>query len=386
MKQNYQIELETAARQMIRIHKVDTLIKLILRTIIKNVRVHHAGIFLYDKQKQEFVVRISRGTRGLKIPAGFAKIKPDNPLISYFSDLRYSMFDQELLLYSKIKAFLRSRTARRNKLIRENAQRILDELDLYQARACIPGFYRNHLVGILFLGAKDDHRSLDKDELSFLSILASDVVMALQNAYLIENLNSQLDVNKKLFLSTVSALASVIEAKDKYTRGHTQRVVDYSLRIADKLAEYKMGDSQKFKENLGISALLHDIGKIAVPESVLNKKSRPTDKELEYITSHPIRGVEILTPIKEFEDIMVGVKYHHERYDGKGYPYRLKGKQIPLIAAVIAVADAYDAMTTDRPYRKALSQQEALKEIKRNRGKQFSPKVADIFLKVIKGK
>lgn len=366
---------------MIRIHRVDTLINLILRTIIKNLNVRHAGIFLYDKNRQEYVVKVSRGKRGLKIPAGFAKIKPGNPLIGYFTDARFAAFNREFLLYQKVRGYLKSVRARSPQGVRKALENIVDQLTLYQAEACVPGFFRNHLVGVLFLGKKEDTRGFTHDELGFLSILASDVVMAIQNASLIEDLNRQLDVNKKLFLSTVTALATVIEAKDKYTRGHTQRVVEYSLDIAEELRAHVPEQYERFKENLSISALLHDIGKISVPETVLNKQTPLTKEERECVYNHPLTGADILTPIKEFEDIMVGVKYHHERYDGTGYPFKLKGNRIPLIAAIIAVADTYDAMTTDRPYRQALSREEAIKEIRKCRGTQFSPRVVDAFLK-----
>jgi len=381
MKKDYRKELEGAARQMIRIHRVDTLIKLILRTIIKNLRVHHAGIFLYDKSRHEYVVKVSRGKRGLKIPAGFAKVKPTNPLIGYFTDARFAAFDREFLLCSRVRRYLASARARGERRVRQDMESIVDQLSLYRAEACVPGFFRNHLVGVLFLGKKEDGHDFTHDELGFLSILASDVVMAIQNASLIEDLNRQLDVNKRLFLSTVAALATVIEAKDKYTRGHTQRVVGYSLDIAEELRAHLHEQYERFKENLSISALLHDIGKISIPETVLNKKTLLTREERECVYNHPATGAEILNPIKEFEDIMVGVKYHHERYDGTGYPYKLKGNRIPLIAAIIAVADAYDAMTTDRPYRKALSREEATKEIRKCRGTQFSPRVVDAFLR-----
>lgn len=383
MKKDYRQELEQAARQMIRIHKVETVIRLTLRTIIRNSQVHHAGILLFDQERNEYVMRVSRGKAGLKIPAGFAKILPDNPLVAYFTDERYSFLNQNYLDYRDIQSFIKRNAPNKKGSIRKFLQLLLDEMDLYEVRVCIPGFFRKDLTGILLLGEKENKKNFNADEIGFLSILASDVVMAVKNAMLIEDLNRQLDVNKKLFLSTVAALATVIEAKDKYTRGHTQRVVEYASKIADNLCLTEIENCQKFKENLSISALLHDIGKISVPERILNKKGFLNAREKEYVYRHPLTGEEILAPIKEFEDILVGVKYHHERYDGHGYPSQLKGDKIPLIAAIIAVADSYDAMTTDRPYRRALTKDEALREIKRNRGKQFNPKIVDAFLKAM---
>jgi len=385
MKRDYRYDLEKTARQMIRVHRVDTLIRLILRTIMKNIKVKHSGIFLYDKYKDEYVIRVSKGKRGIKIPEGFAKIKKDNPLIRYFTDKELSSFGQDFLLYNRINYYLKySHSKGRSDLV-DFLEDLKDQLSLFQAKACIPGFFRNDLIGILFLGAKEASGVFRPEELGFLSVLASDVVMAIRNAWLFEDLNKQLDKNKKLFLNTVIAFATAIEAKDKYTSGHTERVVEYSLIIAKVLSKTDSRISSEFIENLRVAALLHDIGKIGIPEEILNKKGILTGEEKEFIFEHPLIGANILNPIGEFKEIIVGVKYHHERWDGKGYPFGLKGEETPLIAAIIAVADSYDAMTTDRPYKKALSREDALKEIKRNSGKQFNPRVVGAFVEAFEG-
>ena len=138
----------------------------------------------------------------------------------------------------------------------------------------------------------------------------------------------------------------------------------------------------KFFENLYIAGLLHDIGKIAVPEAILSKKDKLTSEEYEIMKSHTTRGAEILDPLTGFEEVINGVKYHHERYDGKGYPEGLKGEDIPMIAAIIAVADSFDAMTTDRPYRKGFSKQEAILEIKEYIHKQFNRKPVEALVEL----
>jgi len=383
MKKNYTKDLEKAARQMILVRRVDTLARLIVRTIIRNIHVKHAGIFLYDKSKNEFIVKVSKGKIGTKIPVGFTKVNNNNPIIRFFTDENMrKYFKQDFLLFNRIDYCFKSKRMSRDKNLVEFLKKLKNEFSLYQAKAFIPGFYGNNLVGILFLGAKDDESSFKPEELGFLTVLASDVVMAIQNAWLFEDLNGQLEINKKLFLSTVTALATAIEAKDKYTMGHTERVVKYAVEIADNLSGITIPNVEEFAENLKIAALLHDIGKIGISENLLNKKSALNHKEKRSLSEHPLMGVEILNPISEFKDVLLGVKYHHERYDGKGYPFRLKGNQIPLVASIISVADAYDAMTTHRPYRKALSNERAIRQIKINRGKQFNPVVVDAFLKV----
>ncbi len=135
-------------------------------------------------------------------------------------------------------------------------------------------------------------------------------------------------------------------------------------------------------ENLYMSGLLHDIGKIAVPEAILGKTDKLDDEELKIMRTHTLRGVEMLKPLAEFEESMKGVKYHHERYDGKGYPDGLKADEIPIIAAIIAVADTFDAMTSDRPYRKGLDKAIAMNEIKKNSGIQFNPLPAQAMVEL----
>ncbi|MBN1823996.1 MAG: HD domain-containing protein [Endomicrobiales bacterium] len=379
---NFKSDLEKAARQMILVRRVDTLARLIVRTIMRNIPVRHAGILLLDKNSGEYIVKISRGKKGIKVPVGFTKVKLDNPLIKYFTDKNLKSIKQDFLLYNNVHYLQKKYGGRKAGEMRKYLEDLKNEFSYYQAKAFVPGFYRHNLIGVLFIGEKINKTAFRKDELGFLSVLASDVVMAMQNAWLFEDLNKQLEINKRLFLNTVIALATAIEAKDKYTKGHTERVVRYSIEIARNLDTADVGDMRVFEDNLRTAALMHDIGKIGIPEKVLNKKKPLSMKEKESIKQHPMMGVEILNPINEFKDVLLGVKYHHERYDGRGYPFKLSGEKIPLAASIIAVADAFDAMTTDRPYRKALTLAEAVEEIRRNRGKQFHPRVVDAFLKV----
>jgi HD-GYP domain-containing protein (c-di-GMP phosphodiesterase class II) len=208
--------------------------------------------------------------------------------------------------------------------------------------------------------------------------------MAIRNAHLFKQLQAELDKRKRLFLHTTIALAAAIDAKDHYTHGHTSRVTNYSLAIARRLAlRMKDASDPQFMEDLHVSSLLHDIGKIGIPESILNKQGPLDEQEQKKMQEHPLVGAVILQPISELRASALGVRYHHERYDGSGYPEGLKGEQIPLIASVITVADAYDAMTTDRPYRKGLSRMQAVEEIRKQSGTQFHPQVAEVFVELI---
>lgn len=176
----------------------------------------------------------------------------------------------------------------------------------------------------------------------------------------------------------VNALAKTIDAKDKYTNGHSSRVAQYSIMIAK-----RMGYTGNKLEQLEFAALLHDIGKIGVPREIINKPSRLTDEEYEIIKTHPGTGANILEDVEEMPDIAIGAKWHHERYDGKGDPDKLSGEEIPELARIIGVADAYDAMTSKRSYREVLSQEIVKSEIEKGMGTQFDPMIAKIMIELM---
>ncbi|MBF0564658.1 MAG: HD domain-containing protein [Nitrospirae bacterium] len=210
------------------------------------------------------------------------------------------------------------------------------------------------------------------DDLKFFSTLVTQAAFAIDNARLYENL-------KKAFIKTVNTLAETIEKRDPYTGGHTKRVMNYSVAIAEEL-----GIGDKDRERLELASILHDIGKIGVSDKVLLKTSKLTDEEFDEIKKHPVYGEEILSYIENLDDIIPGIKSHHERFDGKGYPEGLRGDEIDLIARIIAVADSFDAMTSDRPYRKGLSFDVALGELRKCSGTQFDSKVVDAFFEAHK--
>ncbi len=183
---------------------------------------------------------------------------------------------------------------------------------------------------------------------------------------------------ERLSNQIMKTLAGTIDAKDKYTKGHSSRVAEYAVEIAKKL-----GKSPKEQENIYYLGLLHDIGKIGIPDGIINKTSKLTDEEYELIKTHSIIGAEILENISELPELVMGARWHHERYDGSGYPDKLKGDKIPEMARIIGVADAYDAMTSKRSYRDVLPQNVVRAEIEKGKGSQFDPIVADKMLEMI---
>ena len=186
------------------------------------------------------------------------------------------------------------------------------------------------------------------------------------------------DEVKTLSVEVMEALAHTIDAKDKYTNGHSVRVAKYSRMIAE-----KMGLSAEMCENIYYMGLLHDIGKIGVPNEIINKPAKLTDEEYDVIKTHPGIGYGILSEIKSRPDLATGALWHHERYDGKGYPEHKAGEDIPLEARIIAVADTYDAMTSNRSYRKFLPQEKVRSEIENNIGTQFDPEAARCMIMII---
>ncbi|MBI5233803.1 MAG: HD domain-containing protein [Deltaproteobacteria bacterium] len=207
------------------------------------------------------------------------------------------------------------------------------------------------------------------EDLRLARLLSNQVAIALDNARLYEELS-------QIFILSVGVLAQAIEKRDRYTGGHTQRELYYCLAIGRHLSL-----SKEMLERLRRAALLHDIGKIGIDDAVLNKQFRLNENELIQMRRHPSIGAEMLHNVPQLKDVVPGMLHHHERVDGKGYPSGRKGRGIPLVARIIAVADTYDAMTTTRPYRNALSPETAIAELKRCSGKQFDKTVVDAFIK-----
>lgn len=211
-----------------------------------------------------------------------------------------------------------------------------------------------------------------------ISFIFLSTITLLKNIVNEQDIKIESEKNVTLTTDMIKALVKTIDAKDPYTNGHSVRVAEYSKMIA----EQEYSDTQKI-QNIHNIALLHDIGKIAIPDDIINKPGKLTDEEYNLIKAHTITGAQILSEISSYPDLINGAKYHHERYDGRGYPCGLKGEEIPEIAAIIGVADAYDAMTSNRSYRKMLPQDVVRNEISKGLGTQFHPKWGKIMLQLI---
>ncbi|MFH1201854.1 MAG: HD domain-containing phosphohydrolase [Candidatus Omnitrophota bacterium] len=236
---------------------------------------------------------------------------------------------------------------------------------------CVPLVYQDRVIGTLSVSGRKNKENFNDDDLILLSNLASQTSVALENARLSEDM-------ERTYFETVSALAIAVEAKDPYNRGHSQHVAEYSVKIA----QYLNLDKETI-EIVKNAAMLHDIGKIGIGDEVLKKPSELTDEERQVMHNHPLIGESIIRPIHSLARLLDPIKHHHEFLNGSGYPDHLKGDDIPLTARILAVADSFDAMTANRPYRKGMSFEEAKQELKKYSGIYYDPKVVEAFCSVV---
>ena len=245
-------------------------------------------------------------------------------------------------------------------------------LDHIRSVLCAPLSVGDRVAGAIYLDTASDVASFTEHDLDLLTAIGRQAGVALHRAQLIEEL-------ERLFVGMVEALVATVEAKDIYTYGHSARVSKLSRQMAE-----RMGFSEEQQEEIKVAGLLHDIGKIGIPEAILSKPGRLTDEEWEYIRSHPQIGESIIAQMgsERLAAIRLMVRHHHERLDGSGYPDGLSGDAIPLGARLLAVADAYDAMTSNRPYRTPFSSQAAIEELRSNAGTQFNADAVNALIDV----
>ena len=236
----------------------------------------------------------------------------------------------------------------------------------------VPLTIRGTTIGILCINRTSSEYPFTPSEVEFVSVLGGQAAAAIENARLYEKLEQS-------YLSMIVALSGVVEARDLYTDKHMKDIAEYSVEIANKL-----GLPDPDIENIRKAALLHDLGKISVPDHILMKPGKLSEEEMDIIKMHPSNGAKMIEPVEPLRHAREIIRHHQECYDGSGYPGGLQGADIPLGARIIAVADAFGAMTTDRPYRKALSAGEAIKELKKCSGTQFDPYLVEIFISILK--
>lgn len=250
-------------------------------------------------------------------------------------------------------------------------QRFIDvDLDI-AAGIIVPMLVRDKSIGILTVGSSRTSEDFGRDDVEMFKNFAAQAAVSLENTQLYERLQDT-------YLGAIGSLVAAIEARDPYTVGHSARVTQYAVAIAE-----SMGLSGDEVEEIRLAGLLHDLGKIGVPDNILNKPGRLNEEEYSAIKMHPALSMRIIEPLPQLGNIIPIIYHHHERYDGHGYMDGKAGEKIPLGARIIAVADAFEAMTSDRPYRSALTREDAMRELRTNAGSQFDPEVVDHFLRLL---
>lgn len=238
-------------------------------------------------------------------------------------------------------------------------------------RYCLfnPIMVRDNIIGVM---SSLTNSPPAQPHIELLTSLANSIAIAIDNSEAYDKL-------KESYFQTIQSLVSAVEAKDYYTENHSYRVSEYAVLISS-----EMGYDNEFLEKIRVTGLLHDIGKIGISDTILNKRGKLTSKEYDIIKKHPDIACKILEGINLDKEIILGIRHHHERYDGKGYPGYFKEESIPDIAYIISVADAFDAMTSKRPYKEIISFDKAVEELRKNKGTQFNPKAVDAFINIYK--
>ncbi len=239
-----------------------------------------------------------------------------------------------------------------------------------QSGIAVPIGSRDRQIGVIYASGRGNGRDFSARERDLLCGIANHAAVALDNATLYHDLEN-------LFVGIAWSFASALDAKSPWTAGHSKRVTQYAVAIAEEL-----NAGADFLDSVQTCGLLHDIGKIAVSDKLLDKPGAITRQELRAIAEHAVQGAKILEHIDTFQPLLPGIRHHHERWDGRGFPDRLRGEEIPLLARVLAVADSYDAITSDRPYRRRRSRAEAVAEIESCAGTQFDPLIVAAFVSV----
>jgi putative nucleotidyltransferase with HDIG domain len=345
--------LYDASQHLSNIYNINEICAIALNQMAEIVHSEKASILLLDEDREYLTIIYCRGV--LSNPVGHkVKIKG-----TFYNEVFKNR--KPLLLEGLEQQFVAGQ-----KKTRYNTNRLI-----LHSICALPMTINGDIIGVISLADKLDKRLFTARDIKFLSAITTHTAMAIQNARLVTNL-------KESLLITVRSLSAAIDAKDHYTHGHSVRVSEYALNIGRNL-----GIPQAELTQLEMSSLLHDVGKIGIPENILNKKGKLSSREMNVVRKHPLKGIEILENTKQTKSILAAVRHHHERYDGQGYPDGLVGEQIPLLARIIAVADSYDAMVSDRPYRPRRLPKVAVEEIRKGTGSMYDPKVVWAFLKFI---
>ena len=299
-----------------------------------------------------------------------------------FTDLSIQEAEKDEFRKGEPAEFLVSNSGSANSFVKRHRERLRQE----EIELVLPMIVRDEVTGLVLLGKKASGEEFSPDDFETIRAMVRHIGVGIHTHRLLEQVAQRAEENRRLYeelraiyQDTVRAFAAAIDIKDKYTQGHSERVGKYSEIIAR-----EMGWSEDEVEGIQIAGYLHDIGKLVVDRDIINAPYNINAKESSQLSRHPSAGYEILAPIKHpYADIPLMAKYHHERLDGRGYPDGLTDEQIPLGAKIVSLADSFDAMTTDRPYRRRRSFEDVVRDLRENSGKQFDAKVVAAFARAI---
>ncbi len=335
--------------------KIKNLMKEIMEVAQKELNAETGSLYLVDEEHQELWFEIVLGEKGELI-----------------KEIRLKIGEGVAGWVAKEGVTLNLKDVNQDPRFRRDISKKIDHKQ--KAMLTMPVRSKGKIVGVLQLINKTTGGHFTKQDEELFAGISSQTAIAIENAMLYQNM-------KDLFVESIRSLAGAIDAKDPYTNGHSLRVTQYSMGVGR-----EMGMSDEQLENLEYMAVLHDVGKIGIKDMILNKQAALDDEEFAIMKTHTVIGAKILSSMKSLNRLIAGAKYHHEKFNGTGYSEGLKGSEIPVEARIIAVSDTYDAMTTDRPYRKGLEHSIAMAEINRFSGTQFDPDIVKHFNSVMERK
>ncbi len=366
----YRHLLKRQAERFSRVRNMKELLIYLIRDLSSWVHLDYVGVMVWEDSTQSFVLvkDLKRTKKRKKVPIGL-KLAQDHPLLVEI------LRQRKPLVASELKYYLETKASTLDEM--DFITSITDEMQHLGAEITIPCFCEDKLLALVNLGRKlTPSNTITRDDLELFLSLSSHVGRTIQGFRL-------KDEKIQLIVASQNILITAIEAKDSYTRGHTDRVAGYSHLIGKRL-EKLLRHYPNGLSNLKWAAQLHDVGKIGIPDTILLKKEPLGPKEWDVIREHPINGLNIVSPMREWlgDDICAGILHHHENYDGTGYPSHQKKDEIHLFARIIRVADAFDAMILDRPYRSSLPKEDIIAELLKYKGTYFDPSIVNIMLEL----
>ncbi|MGD8403995.1 MAG: HD domain-containing phosphohydrolase [Anaerolineales bacterium] len=331
---------------------LDKITQTMLTDLVETMHIGHAAVFIKRNSDQHYYLHSEKG-----VPQSPAlEFSHNHPIVKWIGSQNQILAKNDLNINPIFKALWKKE---------------LVYLNEFPAQLFIPLNTKGELVGFIVVGTKRSEQSYSYDDEVTLSTLANQTAVVIENARLYEDLENT-------FVETVVTLANAIDMRDTYTSSHSQQIAEWAAQTAR-----LMGHTEQEIQAVYWGGLLHDIGKIGIPDSILNKPGKLDAAEWKIVKQHTIHGAQLVSSIKKLENIAPIIEYSHERYNGSGYPYGLVGEQIPIGARIIGVVDSYSAMRDERPYKRTISHEDAVDELKRNTGILFDPEVVNTFLYVL---